>query len=102
MKEMDYFKGIKIWLIALFSFDILIFSYLIVSGRVLEIEPVFPELVTTLSGIILALSVIVGFASIIYSIVQKEYNYIIHGIGILFCSLVLYLAIVIIALASIF
>ena len=102
MNEINYFRGIKIWLIALFSFDILIFSYLIVSGRVLEIEPVFPELITTISGLILALSVVVGFVSIIYSIVQKEYNYIIHGLGILFCSLVLYFAIVIIALASIF
>ncbi len=102
MKDIDYFKGIKIWMISVFSFDLLMILYLFIRGRVLEIEPVFPDLVSVIGFIVLVLSVIVGFGSIIYSIVKKQYDYIIHGIGILLASLILYLTILIIALATIF
>ena len=102
MKEINFFKGIKIWLISIFSLDVLMILYLFLTGRILEIDPVFPEFMTIVAGIFVGLSVIVGFASIIYAIVKKQYEYILHGFGILLCSLILYLAMLIIALATIF
>lgn len=102
MKEFNYFKSIKIWLISIFSFDVLMFAYLFVSGRVFEVDPFFPDLVTTFAGIVLLFSVVAGIASMIYAVVKKEYVYVLHGLGILFGSLILYFAILIIALATIF
>jgi len=102
MKNFNYFKGMKIWLISIFSFDLLMILYLFISGRILDIDPIFPDFVTIVAGIFVGLSIIVGFASIIYAIVKKQYEYILHGIGILFCSLVLYLAMLVIALSTIY
>lgn len=102
MKQRNYFKGIKIWLISLFSFDLLLLFYLFLFGRILEMELLLPNLIQVTSMIIAFLSVIVGIAAFIYSIVKKQYEYIVHAVGILFCSLLLFLGTLIIALSTIY
>lgn len=101
MSTFDFFKAIKIWLISLFSFDVLLFLYLFILGRVSG-ELFLSNLVSPIAFLILISSSIVGFSSIIYSIVKKRYIFILHGLGILFASLLLLLALIIMALASIY
>jgi hypothetical protein len=100
MKKINYFRSINIWLISLFGFDLLMFLYLILSARV-DGNPILPNVVTPIAFVVLVLSVIVSVASIVYSILKKQYKYIISGIGIIIESFILYVAILVIALATI-
>lgn len=102
MKNFDYFKGIKIWLLSILGFDTAMALYLFISGRVFKVEPVFSEVVSFIAGLILIASIAVGLMSIVYALKKKKKIYILHSLGILFLSFVLILEILILALASIY
>ena len=102
MDSVNYLKITKIWLGSLFGFDVLMFLYLFISGRILEIDPIFPDFVTILGGIILFSSVLVAISSIIYAIVKKDGDYVFPALGILLGSFVLLIAMVVLALATVF
>lgn len=101
MKNFDLFKFFRVWMVSLLGIDFMMVLFLFISGRILG-EIYSGDFLIGVSFIIIVLSIVVGFGSIIYSFVKKNYKYIAIGIGILFGTVLLYLAVLIIAISQIF
>jgi hypothetical protein len=101
MNELNYFKAFKIWIISLAIYNILLFTYLIIGGRIIG-ELYGSNIVTILSMAIAFSSVVIGLTTIIYSVMKKNTQYIFVGIGTLALTMLLYLWIIVLALSTIY
>ena len=100
MKHIESFKFFKVWLYSLLGYVVFMIAYLMITGRVLD-EVILGEVVTILGMIVLVSSVIVAVGEIIYAIVKKTYEKILIGVGILGLSFVLFILLVVMAIASV-
>ena len=100
MKYIESFQFFKVWIFSLLGYDALIFLYLLISGRVFN-EMYGVNFVSGFGMFVLFVSAIVGVTEIIYAIVQKTYHKIMIGVGILGLSFVLFVLLLVVAIADV-
>ena len=101
MNELDYFKLIRYWLLSLLGYVVIMFLYAFIMGRTTG-DIAGSDILSILSLLIGGTSVLVGFASIIYSIYMKKYIYSLHDLGILTLSILLAIISLVMALDCIY
>jgi len=101
MEKNKVFNFARIWLLSLAILDIIMFIYLIISGRTTG-EIHFNELFSGLLLLIAVSSGIFGIFVFIYSIIKEVYVSMWYGVGLIIGGIILYLWVIVIAIANIF
>lgn len=100
MQDFNYLKLFKTWLISLSVYIVLMFMYLMISGRVIG-EMYGGDIVLNLSMVVVFLSGITGLFCIGYAAAKKVQNYIFVGLGILALDFILFAFVVVLAISQI-
>lgn len=99
MNKDKFFKISNIWVVSLWSLDLLMFLYLLISGRVYN-SITYNDFIAIILMAIAALSLIMGGITFVMAIIEKKPTHL--GIGALTIvgSGVLYLFVIVMALAN--
>ena len=100
MKEIDYFKLIRTWLISLSVYVLVLFFYALIMGRSTGNIP-GSEILAIVTLLIAGTSILIGFISIIYAIYMKRYIYILHGLTMFILSFLIGIVAIVISLDSV-
>ena len=88
-------------MIGVFVYDVLLFSYTLYSGRVLN-EFYGGEILIGVSFFVIVIGMLAMFVSLVYAIAQKVYPMLWKTLGFFVASFILYILTLIITLATVF
>ena len=101
MNNIKWYKVFKYWMIGLFILDIFWYGYLIIANRIYT-GAVFNDWMAVMTYFILGLSAVLIVTNIVTSIQDKRYTALGYGVAILAGGFLLFMAMMLTVLSTIF